>query len=641
MTSTYNNNSYPVYKAGKLLSSEQLNNSFKYTNHQLDITNLYAHGTGILEGMELKISRTGRAYKLYISKGVAITPSGKILFSNHIDDEINKPIPILSSQSSLNISYDKIKRIRKHKTLTAKDFKYMDRIPYGTDAHLVFKAEGNNYILALHIDNKTTTISKNCNNEEEYESVVLTPVLISEHLLKNRIEASDYIKPFKKLLLAKPFQNATSVEVICENLNSAYIQNTDRLSIFITTLLEQETLSSLIGTKQTKDIVSALDKFKQFSGEVQKKTQGFNTKTTNWLFIMHLKNIQKAVNECVDAYNEFVALNYYDNTSVEGYENFILMGSLNPNQSKLMRDVYIQKHKIAHKQRVLRQLFDRLMYLLKTSYQNMHVQNTTKLIPTAVDTSKLGKQTVPYQYDIDIQNVWCADKEVCNAHTHVLTSSGFEAEDLKYDYGNNSYLLEIGRDLDTNTVMSNVNKIEKTLRAIIETYKIPLKINIIQIEDNPLDSFYKEPDSDTTLNENIEKFVNKMHKNTVFFKHPDIGDTFKKDFRIVSKISTQQRLMDKLKTNMNKYPSFYESDTKERHKIIMWALNNASFFTKEKSRSTEEEEEMPSNDTRISLPALKITNIYMDRAQITNIFNKNETINLIAHKHKFLFPMKI
>lgn len=586
MTSTYNNNSYPVYKAGKLLSSEQLNNSFKYTNHQLDITNLYAHGIGVLEGIELKRSRTRRGYKLYISKGVAITPNGKILFSDHIDDEINKPIPILSTQSSLNISYEKIKRIRRHKTLTAKDLKYMDRIPYGTDTHLVFKSEeGDNYILALHIDNKTTTTSKNCNNEEEYESVVLTPVLILESLLRNRVEASGYHSPFRKLVLPKPLQGAKNVKDICKNLNSSYSKNTEQLVLFVKNLFKQELAISLLGTHKTNSVASAINKFESLSAQVQKDTNDFNKKITNWLFIMHLKNIQKAINEFIDVYNEIVALNYYDNTPVAGYENFILMGSLNPNQSKLMRDVYIQKHKIAHKQRILRQLFDRLMYLFKTSYQNMNVQNTTKLIPTTVETSKLGQQTVPYQYNIDLQDVWCADKEVCNAHTHVLTSSGFQETDLYYDYTNSSYLLEIGHVKKKTSVapINDVNAIEQTLRTIIKAYDLPLKVNIIQLMDSPFTFFSETPNLDVIeIDQGIKDFVGRFHKNTVFFMHEDIQDSVKNDFRIVSLRSSKGELIKRLDKYLAKaHTSFSEYEPDKKHEIIMSSLGHISSFTKE------------------------------------------------------------
>lgn len=575
---------YPIYTAGQLLSSHQLNMSFDYLRHQIMDTNVHTKGCGIISGITL----SHQGHLLHISGGALIDPHGVLFKIQGINDIERLPI---------------IKKL----DITPEFLQQAEHIS-------IQEALDESYIFALYIAERQRQLLNNCDTDNNIKEISISPLLIPAELYKKRIDLK-YALPFNTLHKINVLRNIFSTDDIYRNFEQHYKHNTAQISNFLNELIKTHSkIPNLLGISNFSYLRASIKTFKKFALEDMKLSNIHpKTKHVYWRFGMHLQNIQKAINEFIAAYNDIIAKGYYDNNNVKNHSSFVLLGNPINDNKNYHRDNYIDKTNFKNEQALLQQHYNRLLALLNT-YHNS-TPRVTKLIPTADRQTKLGKQTVPYIYHNTntVATYWNAHSQPSPAMYHVYNSYEFSNEQLEHYNDKDNFLLEVGNNTDVNIIAGEI-------RTLISQYKLTLKVKVIQWAKRPSRFFGPE----VSVDKGTDLFLEQIQQHNVFFQDKELVEEKKilqSKLEITNIATSKQKIRREIKNRLTDNPKIMNDNIAVRDISIMKHL-------KEPMRKDKKE-------------MFRMTNQSIETGEITAVFHKHDTINLIAYKNTLLFPMKL
>ncbi len=437
---------YPVYSPGQMLSSQQLNMSFNYLNEQTHSATQILGGRGIIKGLDISISNDNI---LTIFPGQAIDALGRIIY---LEEEI-KTKTIYKAETTLDINQGQLLEENKH-------------------VHINKDIE--NCTFGLYIDIQKSNALMACDEQKDTEQIVLYPILISNHLLEERHTSKDYIKPLKQLtrINLKEVNDGD----IKSYLYQVYKHNNEAIVNFLNIIFGQHIISLLnIPNNNYRRSTKA---FKDAANRVLALMNNKDNGAINWTFFIYLQLIQKAINELIEVYNDFTHI-YYSNENIPNYQSYIFLGAPNNNSlAPFNRDTYIDHIQLTEKKERLQNHYNRLIHLL-VSYNEQEAHKNTMIVPTAPENSLLENKAIPVFCKLKtnilptiLNSCWVPNKQPIDARYYVEDSASFKEEHLHIDYGNNTYMLEIGKGTD-------IFAIKERIDYLIRTYNLPIRCQII------------------------------------------------------------------------------------------------------------------------------------------------------------------
>ena len=454
---------YPYYRTSQFLTSEDLNNSFSYVEEQERLTRSKMIGSGIISGLDFDntINASSKLTKVTVNPGFGVTSDGysvsfpkavayeyMVLYSDYIADS-----DILNAEKKIYNSFSGIKYL----LFTADEIKSKKIIPNSDIVKSINipQSEFSKYGLALVVDLlRETSFNCNpsdCNINSSYDNIIYRPVLMDLSVLEkinSYYSELNYLK-IQKLSHISEIKSVTAFNKATQTLVDV---NMNLLENFLKHTTEE--VSTLLPHENTQ-LKNALKIFhKSISGDFM------------IYYLSSFNDIQAAVNEFVNAYNNFI--HKYTFSSASRKDLLLVLGAIPYVQNDIYRYTFTETEnneqynadKIILAKLYLRiaalfkqfipgkKLSALIAELIKSNYsftrkflENIKIifENTKvseikdvskciKIIPCKGFSEKLGNRSIPYYYHIlELQR---NDSLLQNWHAHDLDSS----LDMIYNY---------------------------------------------------------------------------------------------------------------------------------------------------------------------------------------------------------------
>ena len=426
------NNRYPKYCDGHILTSRDLNESFDFLHQQVKETRRLLFGYGILNGLNYRYNPEKSSITIFA--GMAITKAGSII------------------RLEKDTVYRCAKEEKKEFLLSEKDGDPINDIKNIYDYYLGIRVKYEDQLVS-YASEKTCTIEGN-------EVVIrLQPYLTHKDSLKKTTVTADKFIEELDLVPSEGIVNFRVLPIFLRRAGNRF---------------EEKIQSVIKGIEKIRDFSSWKDVLPndntQFKSECkeaisQLEVISFDCRKLQ-IYYAFADDMFKAVEEFIAFYNYFVSR--YNNVSLENEDNIILGKITNESYEKFdsrysHQEIYCDNGRIIDEM-ILRRLFKRIV-LMPGNFKPDDSQPTKEgdiIVPSSVGAN-LGERPFPSYYDAasDLREYWDAHKEY-----HIETTEKFKASDFRKA---DLYLLTGYEDTDTTSL-------ENKLKAEILKYNLPVLV---------------------------------------------------------------------------------------------------------------------------------------------------------------------
>ena len=415
------NNNFPKFDKGQVLTSEALNSYFGYLDEQQRLTRAKLLGIGIIEGLECELSEN----KLTIKKGSAVTADGYLI---DLKEEMSY---------ELIYKYDKKSMLAKQNPLIETENKDFETVLKNVD-YVFYKNQSDaakhnlsatastsmpenwktKYVLALMVDFASQdTITKcnelSCDIVQSNYLIEIRPVLINyscfgkdyyRNLITYTAEVTyNKITEFIPLLPAQPFEYFKQAY---EQMQASIIGKPNQITIpEITQVSNIISLNGdLFDDVSESDVTAVRDRLTEMHNIVDQQEKSKTSRFSGY-FLDFLFQLRMAIREFLNSYHEFRSKYKKLPNNTKAYPRIVVIGfgEYRRQERFLPDNSYLDDVTILKKQ--LNRIFSmstNFNYLDSSSW--MHFGFIKK-------DSKLGEQSFPGFYNAKAHENW-------HAHSH-------------------------------------------------------------------------------------------------------------------------------------------------------------------------------------------------------------------------------
>ena len=387
---------YPVFRTGDVLTSDSLTNMVGYIDEQGDLSRAYLCGSGILTGLDFYYQPSTKTF--VINPGVAITRSGRII-------QIDEAKKFKTYQNKADISFEQGETTLKS---TIDDAVFAIRYELLQDEVI-----GNNQLTG-DVNKASFTI--------DIKAIVLPGAPSQRVTFLTGIQAKVALMPFADICAS---HNLTTLKYLS---NSNFASNKDTLLKALKEIKKVFADSTNTGNNDLSAVFSdwneSLERYAQAISKINDLAVNNDLPLCYNDFFM---DMEKAVNEFIDAYNAFSKKYQYLHREVklDGVENggdIVVLGKLGVGNKLAANDNYRDFFKPAFKPTgfnedavVLHRLFERMCWMA-LSYNDNSKASEAKIIPYS-PSDCLGNRIMPWYYDssAELAQYWqaqCAENRV-------------------------------------------------------------------------------------------------------------------------------------------------------------------------------------------------------------------------------------
>ena len=371
---------YPVFRTGDVLTSDSLTNMVGYIDEQGDLSRAYLCGSGILTGLDFYYQPSTKTF--VINPGVAITRSGRII-------QVDEAKKFKTYQNKADISFEQGETTLKS---TIDDAVFAIRYELLQDEVI-----GNNQLTG-DVNKASFTI--------DIKAIVLPGAPSQRVTFLTGIQAKTKValSPFAHICASHNL--ATLKYLSCNNFAS----NKDTLLKALKEIKKVFADSTNTGNNDLSAVFSdwneSLERYAQAISKINDLAANNDLPLCYNDFFM---DMEKAVNEFIDAYNAFSKKYQYLHREVklDGVENggdIVVLGKLGVGNKLAANDNYRDYFNPAFKPTgfsedaaVLHRLFERMCWMA-LSYNDNSKATEVKIIPYS-PSDCLGNRIMPWYYD--------------------------------------------------------------------------------------------------------------------------------------------------------------------------------------------------------------------------------------------------
>lgn len=453
------NHNYPKFEAGQVLTSKALNDYFGYLEEQQRLTRTQLLGVGIINGLEFKFE--GNA--LIITKGTAVTADGYLI-----------DLPEDTSYT-LAYKYDKTSNmLAKQNPLTGKTDagfdEVLDKVEYvlykdENDATLhnliidekkyipQYTPNANPYFFALMVDfiskNAITKCSElSCDIVQSNFEIEIRPVLIKKELLgENKLSIHHNTYSYKTINLQEKIKGNDYINIYDSINKNSYCLSGNTYNEFFQAIIywltgatkdgwtNQELYSSVSSLINRKTSLQQLlnningDRFDNLLTHIKSFKKPKNP--VPGYYIQHLFNLETAIEEFFDYYNEFVDKYKFIPTGDTSFKRIVILGKekcSSENEYRQCNDNILRNPQFIAARSLVEKALNRI-FLLAESFNPDYKSNgkygsNLNIFTYLKPNAKLGEKKMPEYYGQQLtNNDWRLDSDVNNSNTFEVAGS--------------------------------------------------------------------------------------------------------------------------------------------------------------------------------------------------------------------------
>lgn len=450
---------YPFFSPGQVLSSSALNESFGYSDEQIQLTRSEFIGFGIVKGLTYSF----REGNLTLSAGVGITSNGTLI---HIETPITYKA-ILKSDNT-DFDYDLCQEVAKNVT---------ESLPNTLDKYLI--------VLTLTLKNKNQTY---CSEHSCDIRATDKEITIGLHLRKKSAQSRPafcYLKPIDAFVNLKQLHGLfvmLNVNVLNLRMRELFKTNLSKISkglIGVTQILDPLFVEHSTRVSPSSHWFSLFKDTSVLGGEllniVGKYTPQWhkNINEVPMYYLQHLEDLAISINECLSFYNEFVCRYPLLPMGISHASNELVLGTGSTlAQEDIYRSYFIpaSNEELNIEATKLYRLIKRIVLLCKNFYGSNTFSGATKAFWYNPQCS-LGERPIPYYYttDAEFKKYWTApqlsSKKTIGDYDAI---TGLEPQARNVQ---NSFFLQ-------GHYGANVHEVEDMLKKYISENCLPIEVKV-------------------------------------------------------------------------------------------------------------------------------------------------------------------